>query len=60
MKERTAVNQHLKEIAQKKSEVRLIREGVEEVELELALIKENEQEYLRLQSEHYKRLEEQQ
>ena len=60
VKERNAVNQHLKEIAQKMSEVRQIKEGTEEVELELAMIKDNEQEYLRLQSEHYKRLEEQQ
>jgi hypothetical protein len=44
----------VKEIAQKKTEVTAIRDGVEEVQLELTHIRDNEQEYLRLQSEHYK------
>lgn len=42
----------------KKLEVNVIKDGIEEVELELKIIKENEQEYLRLQSEHYKQMQE--
>jgi hypothetical protein len=42
VKERNAINQHIKEINKKKSEISIIREGVEEVENELKVIKDNE------------------
>jgi hypothetical protein len=38
----------VKEIQNKKREVNVIKEGIEEVQNELKNIKENEQEYLRL------------
>ena len=42
VKERNQVNVHLKDIAVKQQEVQEIKQGVEEVELELKTIKENE------------------
>lgn len=56
--ERNKLNQHIKEISFKRSEVADIKSGIEDVELELNSIKENEQEYLRLQKEYYKHMQE--
>lgn len=57
--ERQSINKHYREIATKKKEVDTVKSGVEEVTSELKSIKENEQEYLRLQKEYYKRVQEQ-
>jgi uncharacterized protein YfaS (alpha-2-macroglobulin family) len=59
VKERNVVNNHIKEIQIKKTEVTEVKLGVEDVEVELKSIKENESEYLRLQNEYYKRMQEQ-
>lgn len=59
VKERNTVNTHLKDIQEKKQETCEVKLAVEEVEIELKNIKENEQEYLRLQKEYYKRMQEQ-
>jgi uncharacterized protein YfaS (alpha-2-macroglobulin family) len=59
VKERNVVNNHIKEIQIKKTEVTEVKLGVEDVEVELKSIKENESEYLRLQNEYYRRMQEQ-
>ncbi|CDW71274.1 kelch motif family protein [Stylonychia lemnae] len=56
--ERNKLNQHIKEINLKRIEITDIKSGVEEVAIELSSIKENEQEYLRLQKEYYRRMQE--
>jgi hypothetical protein len=53
--QRTKLQEHMKAIVDRRREAKLIREALgDQVESELKIIHENEQEYHRLQSEHYK------
>lgn len=59
VKERSTINAHLKEISLKLAEVAEIRSGVAEVAADLKAVQENENEYLRLQKQKYRRMQEQ-
>ena len=53
--QRTTLQEHLKSIEDRRREAKSIRDGLnDQVDTELKIIQDNEQEYHRLQSEHYK------
>eukprot|EP00347_Sterkiella_histriomuscorum_P014492 403360670 len=58
--ERNQINMHMKQIEGHRGQVKDIKNAIqEEVEVELKAIQENESEYLRLQKEYFRRLQEQ-
>lgn len=56
--ERNKLNIHTREINANKAQVTEIKNGINDVDLELKSIQENEGEYLRLQKEYFRRLQE--
>lgn len=55
-RERGAVIAHTQAVARKQAEVAEVRLGVEDVAAELRALRENEEEYLRLQKEKFRRV----
>lgn len=53
--QRTTLQEHLKSIEDRRRDAKSIRDALnDQVDTELKIIQDNEQEYHRLQSEHYK------